>query len=244
MTISLSRLQTFYGDYEPEDLIRVMAGQEFAGKIALFSSFGAYSALLIDMVAKVDSKIPVLFIDTGKHFPETLQYVEQIKNFTGAKNIKMLKPDEEMLARIDTDGELWKSNVNRCCWLRKVEPLQREIEEGGYEAVITGRRHYQTGERSQLQKIEMDEHDRFRINPLGFWSKVDVITEFEKRGLPQHPLVEKGYPSIGCAPCTSPVKEGEDARAGRWKHTIDLEGKQKTECGIHLGAEQMSDWAI
>ena len=244
MTISLSRLQTFYGDLEPEALIRVMVKEEFAGKIALFSSFGAYSALLIDMVAKVDAQVPVLFIDTGKHFPETLEYVEQIGQVTGAKNIKMLTPDEEMLGRIDADGELWQSNVNRCCWLRKVEPLQRELEQGGYAAVITGRRRYQTGDRAELQRVEMDEHDRFRINPLGFWSKDEIIAEFEKRGLPQHPLVAKGYPSIGCAPCTSPVKEGEDVRAGRWKHTIDLEGKQKTECGIHLDKAETTDWSI
>ncbi len=240
---SLSRLQQFYSDLEAEALIRVM-NEEFKGKIALFSSFGAYSALLIDMAMKVDNEIPVLFLDTGKHFKETIEYVERIKQQLGVKNLRILRPDEKILENSDPNGDLWKSNVDRCCWVRKVEPLDRELEAGGYEAIITGRRQYQTKDRKGLQKIELDEHDRFRINPLGFWNKDKIIAEFAERELEQHPLVAEGYPSIGCKPCTSMVKEGDDPRAGRWKHAIDLEGKQKTECGIHLNPSETTDWSI
>lgn len=234
MNASLSRLIAFYGELEARALLRIMIREEFPGKIALFSSFGADAAALIALVAEIDPNIPVLFLETQKHFPETLSYVEQLKEKLGLTNLYYLTPDSEMLGRIDPDGELWKHQPNRCCWLRKVEPLQRALNELGIEAIITGRKRYQTPEREHLLKIEIDEHDRFRINPLADWTKEQLSAEFEKRDLPRHPLVEQGYPSIGCAPCTSKVALGANERSGRWAHSIDLYGKQKTECGIHL----------
>jgi phosphoadenosine phosphosulfate reductase len=231
---------------EAEELLRMMINVDFKDNVALVSSFGAGSALLLSLVADVDKNTPVLFLETGKHFDETLQYVKEVESFLGLTNVKMLRPKENLLNNTDPDGTLWESNPNRCCWVRKVEPLQRALDEGGYKALITGRKRYQTPERSEMETIEMHEDGRFRINPLAMWTKEKVKSEFKNRGLPEHPLVDKGYLSIGCAPCTKPVMEGEDERAGRWAHTAELPGgEQKVECGIHLeGMPSRPDWNI
>lgn len=226
-------LQAKYGELDATDLLRVMIEQEFKGKIAISSSFGADSALTLALVAEIDPQTPVLFLETGKHFPETLEYVETLKNQLKLSNLQFLTPDPEMLNRIDEKGDLWNSNPTRCCWLRKVEPLDRMIKELGIEALITGRKKYQTSDRASLQTIELDEKGLFKINPLANWSKERQKEELKKRNLPQHPLVKDGYLSIGCSPCTTPVKAGEDERAGRWKHTAN-DGEQKTECGLHV----------
>ncbi len=215
-----------------------------------FSSFGSWSALLLHMVAEVNKNIPILFLETGKHFPETLKYAEDITKHLGLKNLVALHPDKKILAHADPEGELWKSNVNRCCWIRKVEPLDRFIDETlDLEVIITGRRAYQTKERQGLQKIELDDKGKIRINPLAFWSKDKIKEEFKRRNLFNHPLVEQGYPSIGCAPCTRQVHPGEDERAGRWAHVVDMstDGNivaQKEECGIHLTKKETQDWVI
>ncbi len=234
----LHSLQLSYGKLDANELLETMIKKVFPGKVALFSSFGADSALLISLVAEVDKNIPLLFLETGKHFSETLQYVEDMKKYFGLTNVKYLRPDTALLLSVDPNGDLWKTQVNRCCWLRKVEPLERALRDAGYTAVITGRKRYQTPERAMLENIELDENNRFRINPLAYWTKERFKEELKKRNLPQHPLVAKGYPSIGCEPCTVAVKPGEDERSGRWAHAIDLYGKQKTECGIHLPNSQ------
>lgn len=225
----------------------IAASYEFFGdKLACFSSFGSYSALLLKFVADVNKDIPILFLETGKHFSETLEYVEDIKRTLGLRNIIALKPDENILKHADVNGNLWSSNVDRCCWIRKVEPLDRHLAEAGYEAIITGRRHYQTKERGNIQKIELDDQGRIRINPVAFWDKARIKQVFAENDLIQHPLVAQGYPSIGCAPCTRQVKPGEDERSGRWAHIMDIqpEAHQKTECGIHLNRDDIKDFAI
>lgn len=242
MTRSLSRLQTFFGHLPPHELLRVMIAEEFKGEIALFSSFGADSAVLVAMVAEIDPSIPVLFLDTQKHFSETLDYVQMLTKHCGLTNLVRLTPDEEKLNRIDPKGDLWSVTPNRCCWLRKVEPLKRGVEEHGIAALITGRKRFQTSDREAMDTIEIDEHDIFRINPLAGWAREDIEREFAARGLPRHPLVDKGYRSIGCEPCTLPVGEGQDERAGRWAHSVDLYGKQKTECGIHV--PEAASWDV
>lgn len=234
----LLELQNKYGALDAADLLCEMIKGEFAGKIALISSFGADAALLLAMVAEVDANTPILFLETGKHFPETLEYVETLKNQLKLTNLHFLTPAPEMLKRIDGAGDLWSANPDRCCWLRKVEPLDRAVKELGIEALITGRKNYQNNERESMKNIELDEKGIFKINPLTGWSKEKFKTEFESRGLPEHPLVAEGYPSIGCAPCTSKVKAGEDERAGRWKHTAK-NGEQKTECGLHVSTENV-----
>jgi phosphoadenosine phosphosulfate reductase len=237
-------LQNKFGNLHAFELLEKVITEFGVEKIALFSSFGSYSALLLDVVAKINPNVAVLFIDTQKHFIETVQYVNRLEKDLGLKNLQRLTPDEKIVANADKVGDLWSFNVDRCCWIRKVEPLDRHMKEAGYTAVITGRRSYQTAERSTMQTIELDDQEIFRINPFAFWSKDDVKNEFNKRGLPQHPLVAAGYPSIGCKPCTFPVQEGQDERAGRWAHLKKDDGEQKVECGIHLNRENMKDWTI
>lgn len=246
MKASLGRLQTFYGHMEAQELLHMMIDVDFKDNIALVSSFGAGSALLLSLVAEVNKDTPILFLDTGKHFSETLEYVKDLERFLDLKNLQVIKPREDLLRNTDSNGNLWETQPNRCCWVRKVEPLQRALDKGGYKALITGRKQYQTPERANMETIEMHEDGRFRINPLANWTKEKVKEEFVKRKLPEHPLVSKGYLSIGCDPCTKPVKDGEDERAGRWAHTAGLPGgEQKVECGIHLaGMPTKPDWNI
>lgn len=242
--VSLSRLQNFYGELDAPLLLHAMIREEFAGQIALISSFGADAALLLSMVAQVDPATRVFFLETQKHFPETLDYARTLTERLGLTQVHWLTPDPAMAQRIDPQGDLWSTQPNRCCWLRKVEPLNRAVEEFGIKALITGRKRYQTVERAEMQTIELDEHGIFRINPLALWSKERQKQETAARDLPQHPLVAKGYFSIGCAPCTAPVAAGQDERAGRWAHTIGIENEQKTECGIHLPDAAMTNWSV
>ena len=241
---SLSRLVMYHGEKDALPLLRAMINTEFKNEIALITSFGADAALLLAMVAEVNAHTPVLFLETGKHFPETLDYGRALTTQLGLKNVHWLTPDTELLTQIDPRGDLWKTQPNRCCWLRKVAPLDRAVAQMKLKALITGRKRYQTPERAELQTIELDDKNIFRINPLALWSKEQQAAEIARRKLPPHPLTALGYKSIGCAPCTKPVADGEDERAGRWSHTIGLENEQKTECGIHLPADVTGDWTV
>jgi phosphoadenosine phosphosulfate reductase len=241
---SLSRLAMYHGELDALPLLRAMINDEFKNEIALITSFGADAALLLSMVAEVNAHTPILFLETGKHFPETLEYGCALTEQLGLQNVHWLTPDAAMVARIDPNGDLWSSTPDRCCWLRKVEPLDRAVAALKLKALITGRKRYQTLERAELQTIELDDKNIFRINPIALWSRERQAEEIARRNLPPHPLIAKGYKSIGCAPCTKPVAEGEDERAGRWAHTIGLENEQKTECGIHLPADVIGDWAV
>ncbi|PIR31838.1 MAG: phosphoadenylyl-sulfate reductase [Alphaproteobacteria bacterium CG11_big_fil_rev_8_21_14_0_20_44_7] len=240
----VQRMEAFYSGFDAEQLIKTVINQEFKNEVALFSSFGAHSALLIDMVAEVNPKTPILFLDTEKHFAKTYEYVEQITKKLCLKNVHFLKPDPKLVKNTDPNGELWSIQPNRCCWMRKVEPLQRAIKELGIKALITGRKRYQTSERNDMGYFQVDADGIFRINPLAFWDKDKIAKEFKFRQLPQHPLVAEGYKSIGCEPCTIPVGENGDERDGRWAHTADLYGEQKSECGIHLDEKTTSDWSV
>ncbi|MCH2037744.1 MAG: phosphoadenylyl-sulfate reductase [Rickettsiales bacterium] len=240
---SLSRLQTFYGHLNAHDLMRVMVEEEFPDQIALLSSFGADSAMLISILAEVNPDVPILFLETHKHFPETLAYIKTLEAKFGLTNIQYLEPDKTLVNNIDKDGNLWESQPNRCCWLRKVEPLDRAMKEFGYKALITGRKYYQTKDRENAPSIEKDEDGIFKVNPIISWTKEQFKEEFIARDLPPHPLVANNYLSIGCMPCTRPVKEGEDERAGRWAHTDNIPGSdKKTECGLHIS--KSPDWSV
>lgn len=241
---SLSRLAMYHGELDALPLLRAMINDEFKGEIALITSFGADAALLLSMVAEVNAHTPILFLETGKHFPETLDYGRTLAAQLGLENVHWLTPAASMVARIDPNGDLWSTTPDRCCWLRKVEPLDRAVAALKLKALITGRKRYQTAERAALQTIELDDKNIFRINPIALWSRERQAEEMAHRKLPPHPLIAKGYKSIGCAPCTKPVAEGEDERAGRWAHTIGLENEQKTECGIHLPADETMNWSV
>jgi len=207
-------------------LLRFVIEDLFAGRIALVSSFGADAAVLLHMVAQIDKNLPVLFIDTLQLFPETLAYRDQLVGLCGLTNVATITPDADQLASEDPENFLWSQNPDRCCEIRKVLPLAKAIRP--YDAWITGRKRFQSPTRAALPLFESD-GERVKVNPLSRWSQADIEAYFATRGLPRHELVAKRYFSIGCVPCTSPVRPGEDARAGRWR------GRGKSECGIHVG---------
>lgn len=226
------RLNEKYSSFPAAQILQAAIGEDFAGKIALLSSFGSHSAVSIRQIAEIDAATPVLFIDTLQHFDETLKYAETLEKTFSLTGLRRLTPDAEKLERIDPNGDLWEKQPNRNEWIRKVEPLNRLLETGEFEAIITGRKAYQTSDRENMQIVELAEDGIFRINPLHNWSKEDIAAEFTNHNLPAHPLVAKGYKSIGSKHSTAPVKEGEDERAGRWAHTKDSDGNQKQECGL------------
>lgn len=199
---------------------------EDVGRTALVSSFGAESVVLLHMISVIDRTLPVLFIDTEMLFAETLAYQEEVADKLGLTNIITIKADPARLAFEDPDGTLHQFNTDACCALRKTEPLERALS--GYDAWITGRKRYQGATRAAVEFFEAEGEARIKVNPLAHWGKEDLQDYMINNRLPRHPLVAKGYPSIGCAPCTSPVKPGEDERAGRWR------GTAKVECGIHF----------
>ncbi|MEJ0093124.1 MAG: phosphoadenylyl-sulfate reductase [Methylocella sp.] len=204
--------------------LRLAIDDLFPGKIALVSSFGADSAVLLHMVAAIDPTTPVLFLETGVLFPETLAYRDRLVAHLGLRNVNGIAPRAELLAEEDPETFLWSSDPDRCCEIRKVIPLAEALE--GFDAWITGRKRFQAQTRTALPLFETEEN-RIKINPLAGWSASKILAYFDAHALPRHELVAKGYPSIGCIPCTSPIKPGEDARAGRWR------GKGKIECGLH-----------
>ena len=205
-------------------LLRPLMTEQFAGRIALVSSFGTEAAVLLSLVAQVDPSTPVIFLDTLKHFEETQAYRDTLTERLGLSDLRAIRPDPATLARADSDGALWAEAPDACCHIRKVLPLRAALN--GFDAWITGRKRYQGELRANLSTIEAAE-GRIKINPLANWSPERIEEEFVARGLPRHPLEAEGFYSIGCLPCTAPGRGVEALRAGRWA------GLAKTECGIH-----------
>jgi phosphoadenosine phosphosulfate reductase len=220
-----SDLKARYGDLDGLALMRVILKDELPGRIALVSSFGAESAVLLAMGAEIDPGTPVIFIDTGKLFGETRTYRDKLVKTLGLTNVQTYGPDWPTETAQDPLGALWRSNPDACCGFRKVEPLARALKP--YAGWITGRKRFQSATRAALPTIEFED-TRLKINPLANWSAKDLAEEFKRRDLPRHPLVADGYLSIGCMPCTDRVAPGADPRSGRWA------GLDKTECGIHV----------
>ncbi len=220
----LAALQSDYKGLGGTDLLEAMIKTEFPGKIAVVSSFGSESAVLLHMVAQIDPHVPVLFLNTGKLFGETLRYRDRLQDRLGLTDVRALGPDPRSLADQDPNGALWSQNPDACCHIRKVLPLERGL--AGFEAQITGRKRFQTSARAAMPTIEVVD-GRFKINPLADWDLDRLNAYVEAHKLPKHPLVKDGYLSIGCMPCTDRVKDGDDYRSGRWS------GLDKDECGIH-----------
>ena len=220
-------LETCFGDRDAEALLRLVTRDIFPGRAAVVSSFGAESAVILDLVARVDRRLPVIFLETGKHFPETLAYRDRLVRDLGLENIQSVTPEPAALRSDDPDGRLWAADPDLCCRLRKVEPLARALS--GFDAWITGRKRFHGGARSDLPVFEAVD-GRIKVNPVARWTQDDIVAAFKARDLPRHPLVADGYRSIGCQPCTHRTTEGEAVRAGRWA------GLAKTECGIHKAA--------
>ncbi len=201
------------------------AVESFGDKLALVSSFGAESAVLLDIAAKVKPDIAVLFLDTGMLFGQTLDYRRQLAGRLGLTNVRDLRPAYQDLATGDPQAKLWETDTDACCHIRKVLPLDLAL--GEFDAWLTGRKRFHGGDRMNLAVVEPLD-GKVKFNPLANWGKEDLDAYIAEHDLPAHPLVAQGFPSIGCWPCTQPAQDGEDARAGRWK------GLDKSECGIHL----------
>ncbi len=194
-------------------------------KLALVSSFGAESAVLLHLAAQVKPDMPVLFLDTGMLFGQTLDYRRQLASQLGLTAVRDLRPAYQDLAVADPEAKLWQTDTDACCEVRKVLPLDRAL--AGFDGWITGRKRFQGGSRLSMAVVEQADH-QIKFNPLANWGKADLDAYVAEYALPAHPLVAQGFPSIGCWPCTKPVEAGQDERSGRWA------GSDKTECGIHV----------
>ena len=201
------------------------AVEVFGDHLALVSSFGAESAVLLDIAAQVKPDIPVLFLDTGMLFGQTLDYRKQLAARLGLTDVRDLRPAYHDLATGDPTGKLWQTDTDACCDLRKVVPLDTALNE--FDAWLTGRKRFHGGDRLNLPVVEQAD-GQVKFNPLANWGKEDLDAYIAEHDLPAHPLVAQGFPSIGCWPCTKAVEAGQDVRAGRWA------GQDKTECGIHV----------
>jgi phosphoadenosine phosphosulfate reductase len=208
---------------DPLEIVRA-AVETFGEALALVSSFGAESAVLLHLAARAKPDIPVLFLDTGMLFGQTLDYRRQLAARLGLTDVRDLRPRFEDLAIGDPAADLWKTDTDACCRIRKVIPLDAAL--AGFAGWLTGRKRFHGGDRVRLPVVEAA-GGKLKFNPLANWGKADLDAYAAEHDLPEHPLVAFGYPSIGCWPCTSPVEEGGDIRSGRWA------GSQKSECGIH-----------
>jgi phosphoadenosine phosphosulfate reductase len=211
-------------DASPRDIIATALGAVGRDRLAVVSSFGTESAALLTVMADVDPAIPVIFLDTGWLFAETLAYRDTLIATLGLRDVRSIKPPEAALDRADPDRELWFSDPDACCRIRKVEPLARALQP--FDAWINGRKRFQGGARNAIAVVE-DDGTRLKFNPFANVSREDIAAIYAAANLPPHPLAASGYLSVGCMPCTSRTEAHEDARAGRWR------GRSKTECGIH-----------
>jgi phosphoadenosine phosphosulfate reductase len=209
----------------PAEIVQAALRSYDREKLAVVSSFGTESAALLKIVADVDPAVPVIFLDTGWLFPETLDYRDQLTELLGLRDVRTIKPLDAALRREDPDSALWSSDPDACCRIRKVEPLQRALEP--FSAWFNGRKRFQGGERAAMAVVEAD-GARLKFNPLANAAAETIRALYASAKLPPHPLLASGFTSIGCMPCTTRTKAGEDPRAGRWRD------RGKTECGIHL----------
>ncbi|PWE28843.1 phosphoadenylyl-sulfate reductase [Maritimibacter sp. 55A14] len=222
----VSELNTRYRSHAATSVLEHALSDPQVGEIALVSSFGAESVVLLHMISIMDRTTPVLFIDTEMLFEETLQYQAELADTLGLADVRVIRPDREAIFAEDTDGLLHQRDPDACCALRKTRPLQQALR--GFDAWITGRKRFQGAARETLDFFEDEVGERIKVNPLAHWAKADLQDYIDNNKLPRHPLVRQGYPSIGCRPCTTRVAPGEDERSGRWR------GRDKEECGIHF----------
>lgn len=222
----VDELNRTYANHSASSVLEHALRDPLVGRTALLSSFGAESVVLLHMVSVIDRTTPVLFLDTEMLFPETLGYQRDVAAALGLTDVQVFRPDRDLTFVNDPNSRLYATKPDACCAMRKTEPLKRAL--APYEAWITGRKRVQGGKRTLLRFFEADGENKMKINPLAHFSRKDIEDYMQNNRLPRHPLVSKGYASIGCAPCTTKVAAGEDPRAGRWR------GLDKSECGIHV----------
>ncbi|MGR3460452.1 MAG: phosphoadenylyl-sulfate reductase [Roseovarius sp.] len=227
LTDRVAALNARYRHHSASSVLARALDDPEVGQLALVSSFGAESVVLLHMVAVTRPATPVIFIDTEMLFAETLVYQQELAERLALRDLRIISAEADDLAQTDPDSTLHRRDPDACCALRKTRPLLRALD--GFDGWITGRKRYQAGTRAALEFFEIEEGTgRIKVNPLAHWAREDVQTYMEENRLPRHPLVARGYPSIGCMPCTTPVSAGEDPRAGRWRD------HDKSECGIHI----------
>ena len=221
---SADELDRALRDASPAEIIAAALKTVGRERLALVSSFGTESATLLKVMADVDPAIPVIFLDTGWLFEETLAYRDTLIATLGLRDVRSIKPSEETLSREDPERELWFSDPDACCRIRKVEPLARALKP--FSAWINGRKRFQGGARAEIPVVE-DDGAKLKFNPFANVSREEIEAIYKLGKLPPHPLIASGYQSVGCMPCSSRTAPDENARAGRWR------GRAKTECGIH-----------
>lgn len=221
----LARLNAELRNASAQEILRAAISREWPGGLTYVSSFGAESVVMLSLIAEVDASLPIVFIDTGMHFPQTLDYKDEVIERLGLTGVRDITPSETERKVLDPKNMLWKTDADACCALRKVRPLEPALE--GFGAWITGRKRFHGGARMSLPVFEYAD-GRYKVNPLANWSQADVDAYLEAKDLPRHPLVAQGYPSIGCWPCTQPAADPNDPRSGRWV------GQEKSECGLHV----------
>ena len=224
----LSRMRDETANSNSVELLDFAIRREFPGRIGVISSFAAESVVLLHQVAEIDPTTPVLFLNTGKLFGETLRYRDRLQDALGLTDIRAIGPHPEDRKRLDEEGTLWSRDPDACCHFRKTVPLNRALAD--FAAMVTGRKRFQTTVRVAMERVELSD-GRFRFNPLSDWTLTDLTRYIEEKRLPKHPLAMDGYPSIGCLPCTRRLSPGESYRDGRWS------GLDKEECGIHAGVD-------
>ena len=220
----LARLGESLEGWPPEEIL-AWAVERFP-RITFATGFGVEGCVLIDIVARHKLPIDLFTLDTGLLFPETYTLWKKLEEKYGIR-IRGVKPELSVEAQAEAHGpKLWERNPDRCCEIRKIVPLKAALK--GFEAWITAIRRDQSLFRANAMAVEWDsKFDLVKVNPLLPWTMKDVWAYAAERNVPYNPLHDQGYPSIGCMPCTSAVKPGEDPRAGRWR------GRAKTECGLH-----------
>lgn len=220
----LERLQAAYAELDAEELVAALANSEFPGETAVTSSFGTESAVLLHLVARVDRSLPILFLQTGMLFEETISYVNELTERLALTNVRFVEPDATAVARSDPDRDLWITAPDRCCYIRKVRPFRAALAE--FSCWVTGLKRSHGGARGDVQPLELEE-GRIKVNPLAHWTNADIQNAFSRWSLPRHPLASRGYMSVGCIPCTAKCGTADNPRDGRWRN------RAKTECGIH-----------
>ncbi len=226
---ALEPLNAIYETMSPQEILTHAIKEQFLDRITIVSSFGAESVILLHMISEIDPSLPVIMLNTGKLFGETLRYRDRLQDRLGLTDIRTAFPHPDDIAAEDPKGGLWQRDTDACCDIRKVRPQARAVEP--FEALITGRKRFQTGTRATMNIIERDTDGRYKINPLANWGLDQLKAYIETHDLPRHPLTKDGYLSIGCMPCTNRVEEGGDYRSGRWSES------DKEECGIHLNID-------
>ncbi|MAN79698.1 MAG: phosphoadenylyl-sulfate reductase [Rhodospirillaceae bacterium] len=222
--LNIGALDRLLAPLNTDQLLRQVIVDAFPSRTVVTTSFGAESAVLLTLIAKTDPATPVVFLDTGYLFAQTLTYRDELVRHLGLTDVRTITPDPGDLAREDPEGDLHKHDPDRCCRLRKHLPLENAL--AAFDVWISGRKRFHGGDRASLPRVEIDGR-YLKVNPLADWSEAAIARAFTDTGLPRHPLIEHGFTSIGCFPCTEPSGTGGYSRAGRWP------GRDKTECGIH-----------